>query len=573
MKKAYRYVLFLALSVVLVLSACGKSGDTAKNDSSKTEKSDAKGGTLNVGIAEPPEGNFQSIFSSSTGDSGVIDYFNDSLIELDDNLQIKPKILSWEKHKDDDLTYTFKLKKGIKWQDGNPLTINDWIFTLETIADPDYDGPRYSGVDVIKGAEEKHKGQAQNISGIKKIDDYTAEVTFKAHKANNLLELWTSAPISEKIFKDIPVKDMAKSDAVRKHPIGIGPFKVKNIVDGESVELVKNKDYWQGEPKIDKINLRVVEQTSMTQALEKGDIDMASITPPIAKEIKDSGSDNLKLLEAPSTSYTIIGFVLNDYDKKSRKIGKERPKYQNKQLRQAMAYAINRKEWIDAFYYGYGKPLNGLIPSAHWSGAKKGDVHEYDHNVKKAKKLLDDAGYKDKDGDGWREDPDGKPFVVNLKHYAGSNPTFEPRSAAIKGYWEKVGLKTKVEMEEFGKYATDLENTSKDMEVYFRTWQQGADPDPSDLYKSTALWNESRYNNPKADKLLSEAVDSKVVGDSNKKRKEKYLEWQKIMAEDVPVIPIVELKDVTVVNNRVKNFEVSLKGSNPIYQWAVEDKK
>ncbi len=115
MKKAYRYVLFLALSVVLVLSACGKSGDTAKNDSSKTEKSDAKGGTLNVGIAEPPEGNFQSIFSSSTGDSGVIDYFNDSLIELDDNLQIKPKILSWEKHKDDDLTYTFKLKKGIKW--------------------------------------------------------------------------------------------------------------------------------------------------------------------------------------------------------------------------------------------------------------------------------------------------------------------------------------------------------------------------------------------------------------------------------------------------------------------------
>ncbi len=573
MKKAYRYVLFLALSVVLVLSACGKSGDTSTNDSSKTEKSDAKGGTLNVGIAEPPEGNFQSIFSSSTGDSGVIDYFNDSLIELDDNLQIKPKILSWEKHKDDDLTYTFKLKKGIKWQDGNPLTINDWIFTLETIADPDYDGPRYSGVDVIKGAEEKHKGQAQNISGIKKIDDYTAEVTFKAHKANNLLELWTSAPISEKIFKDIPVKDMAKSDAVRKHPIGIGPFKVKNIVDGESVELVKNKDYWQGEPKIDKINLRVVEQTSMTQALEKGDIDMASITPPIAKEIKDSGSDNLKLLEAPSTSYAIIGFVLNDYDKKSQKIGKERPKYQNKQLRQAMAYAINRKEWIEAFYYGYGKPLNGLIPSAHWSGAKKGDVHEYDYNVKKAKKLLDDAGYKDKDGDGWRENPDGKPFVVNLKHYAGSNPTFEPRSAAIKGYWEKVGLKTKVEMEEFGKYATDLENTSKDMEVYFRTWQQGADPDPSDLYKSTALWNESRYNNPKADKLLSEAVDSKVVGDSNKKRKEKYLEWQKIMAEDVPVIPIVELKDVTVVNNRVKNFEVSLKGSNPIYQWAVEDKK
>ncbi|EJO7181791.1 ABC transporter substrate-binding protein [Staphylococcus pseudintermedius] len=573
MKKAYRYLWFLSLIVVVVLSACGKNGNETSNTSNKTGKSDAKGGTLTVGIAEPPEGNFQSIFTGSTGDSNVIDFFNDSLIDVGDDLKIKPKILSWEKDKNDDLKYTFKVKKGIQWQDGNPFTINDWVFTLETLADPDYDGPRYSGVAVIQGAEEKRNGQADRISGIKKIDDYTAEITFKEHKANNLLELWTSAPISEKVFKDIPVKDMAKSDAVRKNPIGIGPYKVKRIVDGESVELVKNKDYWRGEPNIDNINLRVVEQTSMTQALENGDIDMATITAPIAKEIKDSGSENLQLLQAPSTSYAIVGFVLNDYDKKAQKIGKERPKYQDKKLRQAMAYAINRKEWIDAFYYGYGKPLNGLIPSAHWSGAKEGDVKEYKYDVDKAKQLLDEGGYKDKDGDGFREDPQGKPFVVNLKHYDGSNPTFEPRTAALKGYWEKVGLKTKVEMEEFGKYSSDLEKSSKDMEVYFRTWQQGSDPDPSELYRSTALWNESRYNNPKADKILDEAVDTKVVGDDNDKRKEKYLEWQKIMAEDVPVIPIVELEDVTAVSSRVKNFEVSLKGSNPIYEWSVEDKK
>ncbi|WP_438799132.1 oligopeptide ABC transporter substrate-binding protein [Staphylococcus pseudintermedius] len=573
MKKAYRYLWFLSLIVVVVLSACGKNGNETSNTSNKTGKSDAKGGTLTVGIAEPPEGNFQSIFTGSTGDSNVIDFFNDSLIDVGDDLKIKPKILSWEKDKNDDLKYTFKVKKGIQWQDGNPFTINDWVFTLETLADPDYDGPRYSGVAVIQGAEEKRNGQADRISGIKKIDDYTAEITFKEHKANNLLELWTSAPISEKVFKDIPVKDMAKSDAVRKNPIGIGPYKVKRIVDGESVELVKNKDYWRGEPNIDNINLRVVEQTSMTQALENGDIDMATITAPIAKEIKDSGSENLQLLQAPSTSYAIVGFVLNDYDKKAQKIGKERPKYQDKKLRQAMAYAINRKEWIDAFYYGYGKPLNGLIPSAHWSGAKEGDVKEYKYDVDKAKQLLDEGGYKDKDGDGFREDPQGKSFVVNLKHYAGSNPTFEPRTAALKGYWEKVGLKTKVEMEEFGKYSSDLEKSSKDMEVYFRTWQQGSDPDPSELYRSTALWNESRYNNPKADKILDEAVDTKVVGDDNDKRKEKYLEWQKIMAEDVPVIPIVELEDVTAVSSRVKNFEVSLKGSNPIYEWSVEAKK
>lgn len=291
----------------------------------------------------------------------------------------------------------------------------------------------------------------------------------------------------------------------------------------------------------------------------------------IAKEIKDNNPENIQLLESPSTSYSIIGFVLNDYDKKSQTIGKERPKYQNKALRQAMALAINRKEWIDAFYYGYGKPLNGLIPSAHWSGAKEGDVKEYEYNVKEAKKLLDNAGYKDKDGDGWREDPKGEKFEVNLKHYAGSNPTFEPRTAAIKGYWEKIGLKTKTEMVEFGKFGADLEKASPDMEVYFRSWQQGSDPDPSGLYKSTALWNESRYNNPEADKVLDEALDGDVVGDDNEKRKEKYLEWQKIMAEDVPVIPIVELTDVYAVNNKLKNLEISLGGTNDIYKWTVAE--
>ncbi|UEX90432.1 oligopeptide ABC transporter substrate-binding protein [Staphylococcus ratti] len=571
MKAKWNFLIVLIACVALVLSACGK-GDTGASGEkkSKTETSDAKGGTLNVGIAEPPEGNFQSIFAGSTGDSSVISYFNDGLVDYDDELNIKPEILSWEQKKGDDLTYTFKVKKDIKWQDGNDFTINDWIFTLETLADPDYDGPRYNGVEVIEGAEAKRKGQADNVSGIKKIDDYTAEIKFKEHKANNLLEIWTGAPLSEKIFKNIPVKDMAKSPEVRKTPIGIGPYKVKKIVDGESVELEKFKDYWQGEPNLDKVNLRVIEQTSMTQALENGEIDMASITPPIAKEIKDNGSEGVQLLESPSTAYAIIGFVLNDYDKKAQTIGKERPKYQNKKLRQAMAHAINRKEWIDAFYYGYGKPLNGLIPSAHWSGAKEGDVPEYPYDVDKAKKLLDEAGYKDKDGDGWREDPKGKPFVVNLKHYAGSNPTFEPRTAAIKGYWEKVGLKTKTEMVEFGKFGQDLENASDDMEAYFRTWVQGADPDPSGLYKSTALWNESRYNNPKSDKLLKEALDTKVVGDDQDKRKAKYLEWQKIMAEDVPVIPITELEDVTAVSDKVKNFEVSIKGTNPIYEWTVE---
>ena len=573
MKKHYRKLLVLALSLLLILAACGKSGDKQNAEvKHETGKSDHKGGTLKVGLASAPTGNFQGIFAGGSDDAEVIGYFSDGLIKVDDKLNPEPLIVSW-KEKDKGHTYEFKMKKGIKWHDGNELTVNDWIFTLETLADPDYDGPRYTGVEDVKGAEEKRSGKADHVEGIKKVDDYTVDITFKDNKVNNLLNLWTGSLISEKVFKDIPVKDMAKSDAVRKNPIGYGPFKVKKIVDGESVELEKNKDYWQGEPKIDKVNLKVVEQTSIAQAMQSGEIDVSSVAPPTAKEILDKQDENLSVLQAPDVSYQILGFVLNDYDKKAMKVGKERPKYQDKRLRQAMAHAINRKEWIDAFFYGFGKPLNGLIPSAHWSGAKKGDVKEYDYDVDKAKKLLDEAGYKDKDGDGFREDPKGKPFEINLKHYAGSNPTFEPRTAALKGYWEKVGLKTKVKMVEFGKFNADLEKADKGMEVYYRSWSQGADPDPSGLYKSNALWNESRYNNPKSDKLLADALSYEKVGTDQDKRKKYYKEWQQIMAEDLPYIPIAELEQTLAVNNKVKNVKLSLKGTNPIHEWAIEESK
>lgn len=572
MKKRWFKLAIVLLSLLLVLSACGskKSDSDNTKGSSSTGKSDKKGGTLNIGTGAPPEGNFSGIFASSVTDSGVIGLFSDGLFKMDDHLQLEPNLVSW-KEIEPAKKYKFTLKKGVKWQDGNPLTINDWIFTLETLANPDYDGPRYDNVDCIEGAQAKKEGQADTISGIKKIDDYNVEITFKEKKVNNLLKIYAGDLLSEKIFKDIPVKDMAKSDAVRKHPIGYGPFKVKKIVDGESVQFEKNKDYWKGEPKLDKINYKVVDQNAMVKALQNGDIDMVGQgTPPMAKQVKDSKADNIKVLTAPSTQYMIIGFVLNKYDKKAMKVGEPLPKYQDVRLRKAMDYAINKDEWIKAFMYGYAKPTNSLIPTSHWVSQGNKGLEDYSYNVKKAKKLLDEAGYKDRDGDGFREDPKGKKFEISLKHYAGTNPTFEPRTAALKGYWEKVGLKTKVSMVEFSKYNADLEKSDGSVEVYFRGWQQGADPDPSGLYKSNALWNESRYNNPESDKLLAEATDFDVVGNDKEKRKDIYLKWQKLWNKDVPVIPLVELEDITLVSNKVKNFEVSFKGSNPANEWTVE---
>lgn len=570
MKVIGKYLILL-LVAILVLSGCGKGGGNSKDaTTSKTETSNHKGGVLNVALNAAPSGTLSSLLSSDASDSSVENYFNEALIKLDKNLKPKPYIASW-KDIDPGKKIKFSIKKGIKWHDGNELTIDDWIYSLNVLADKDYNGNYYPVVENIEGSKEKHEGQVDSISGIKKVDKYTMEVTFKDKKVNYLESFFAGPLLSKKYLSDVPVKDLAKSDKIRKHPIGIGPYKVKKVVQGEAVQLEKFNDYWQGKPGLDKINLKVIDQTQIVKAMKNGEIDMTdSTTGSIAQEAKKSGDGKLKVLSTPGTDYAVIGFVSHDYDKDKNKTGAERPKYKEKELRQAMLYAIDRKKWIKAFYQGYGKELNSFVPSIHWIAANQKDLNDYNYDPEKAKKILDKLGYKDRNGDGFREDPNGKPFEINLKHYSGSNPTFEPRTAAIKDFWEKVGLKTNVKMVEFGKYNDDLAQSSKDMEVYFRTWTGGSDPDPSDLYHSDRPQNEMRTTDKTSDKLLDDALDFSKVGNNDKKRKKIYLEWQKHTNDTLPALPIVQLDTLTVVNDKVKNVDIKIGSDMDLYKLTKE---
>ncbi|EHR86306.1 oligopeptide ABC transporter substrate-binding protein [Staphylococcus epidermidis] len=570
MKKCFKY-LTLLLVIILVLSGCGKEKPNDNNkDASKTDTSDHKGGTLKVGMPAAPSGVYSSILSSDHSDATVEGYFNEGLIKVDKKVKPKSFIASW-KDIDPGKKIEFKIKKGIKWHDGNELTIDDWIYTLEVLANKDYSGSYYPSVENIKGAKEMHNGEADHLIGIKKKDKYTMEVTFDKKKVNYLTGFISGPLLSKKYLSDVPVKDLAKSDKIRKHPIGIGPYKVKKIVQGEAIQLERFNDYWQGKPSLEKIELKVIDQPQMIKALEKGDIDLVNdATAPMAKEAKKS-KENIKVLSTPSLEYAVIGFVSHDYDKAKNKTGKVRPKYENKELRQALMYAIDRKKWINAFFNGYGSEINSYVPSTEWIAADSKDLNDYKYNPEKAKKILDKLGYKDKDGDGFREDPNGKPFVINLKHYAGSNPTFEPRTAAIKDFWEKVGLKTKVKLVEFGKYNDDLANASKDIEVYFRSWTGGTDPDPSDLYHTDRPMNEMRTVLPKSDKLLDEALDFDKVGKDEKKRKDLYVQWQKYMNEELPALPMLQMKSISIVNDKIRNYDIEIGNDKDLYQLTKID--
>ncbi|ETI68627.1 oligopeptide ABC transporter substrate-binding protein [Neobacillus vireti] len=572
MKK--RSMLMLA-ALMLVLSAflaaCSGGGEKAntkdkekdKPSSGETADKVQDGGTLVYALDSAPEGKFNFSFLGNVTDEEVVDFFDENLIKFDDKLKPQPHIASWTT--DDNKVYKFEIKKGVKWHNGDELSVKDWEFALKVVADKDYEGPRFENVVNIEGAQDYHDGKATEISGIKVDDDYHIQITFDKARVNNLENLHTY-PMNRNAFKGIAVKDMMASETVRTKPVGLGPFKVAKIVPGESVEMERFDEYFGGKPHMDKVVIKVIDPSLSVGELKNGTLDMTSFHPSIIDQVK--ALDNVEAVTYPGLSYYYVGFRLGTWDGSKNVMNEQ--KYQNVKLREAMYYAINREEWVKAFFFGVGKPVNRPVPTNHWIAADNKDLEQFEYNPEKAKQLLDEAGYKDIDGDGFREDPNGKKFVVNFSHYATQNPTFESRAKALTQYWEEVGLKTKLTMTDANLYYDMLEKADKSMEVFFGGWSTGADPDPTALWSSKALWNYPRWVNADSDKFLSDAIDMDVVGTDADKRKQLYVDWQKLFMKELPALPIAELEETMAVSKRVQGVTFDVSGKNRPNEWWIK---
>lgn len=579
-KKSLYWLMAMILVLSAFLAACGGNDDSATNDEPKdtdkdTEQTDdgdatdaepAEGGTLVYGLDASPEGLYSSAFYGIATDAEVIALFDEPLIDYNENLEPIPNVASWET--EDNKVFNFTFEEGVMWHNGEELTVNDWVFALETIASPDYDGPRYTNVSTIEGAEAFRNGEADSISGLEVVSDYEITVTFDQPRVNNLTNLWVY-PLPEAAMGDTPVAEMSASEWVRSTPVGIGPFKVENIVPGESVEFVKNEDYWNGDVKLDSIILRVIDNSSVVGALQNGDVDMISLQPVSGPEVEPL--ENVEIVTYPGLSYYYVGFKLGVFDNATQTITEELPKYQDKELRKAMMHALNRQEWVDAFFFGYANVVNAPVPSSHWNSADDSELNTYEYDPEMAMQILDDAGYVDTNGDGYREDPNGDELVVKFSHYATGNPTFESRAQAITQYWDAVGLKSELEMVEVNLYYDMIEKDDPAIETFFGGWGTGADPDPSGLWKADQLWNYPRYNNPEADQLLDDALDIEIVGTDQDKRAELYIEWQKIVNEDLPMLYIAELEEIVALNERVGGIEFDVSGQNNPAEWFVTE--
>lgn len=379
MKKMVRMLsLLLALAMVLSMAACGSSSSApAATTGGSTGDGTTGAGNGYVVIGQTSEvANLNPMQYPRTPDSNVQNLIYSFLVKPDASLNYEPDLAeSWD-ISDDGTVYTFHLRKDVKWHDGEPFTADDVVFTLTSLAHPDYVGGNEGRVMDIVGAAEVQAGTATEISGLKKVDDYTVEITLKAPNAAFMANMYT-AILPEHILSSESPADWA-NDSFNRAPIGTGKYKFVEWKAGQYIRLERNEDYFGEKPSIQEVTVLFGDETTLTAALLNGEIDVM-YSVPTAEVQNVEAAPNVNIFTYAQMSVYYIGFnLLNDVVSDIR-------------VRQALAHGIDKQKIVDTvFGDGMAYPCEDIFPTIHWSHSD--DVTVYEYNPDLSKSLLEEAG-------------------------------------------------------------------------------------------------------------------------------------------------------------------------------------
>ncbi|WP_298729391.1 oligopeptide ABC transporter substrate-binding protein [uncultured Granulicatella sp.] len=567
----------LGAASLVTLAACNNNNKTSGDSSSnaKTEErkfaSDVtnegtviKGGTINYAVvsASPFKGLINPLLYVDSGDGSLVDFAFASLFEFDANQRIKKDggMMEFTLDKENKIV-TLKLRsKDYKWSDGQPLTIDDYIFTYEFVGRKDYDGVRYDeNAENIVGMKDFHEGKADKISGLEKVDDQTVKIHLE--EVYPALEMGGNAILGQMlpkhVFKDMSYEDAVKSEKSRTNVVGNGPFVVDKVVPGESVTYKKNPYYYKGEPKVDGLKADVVSPDSIVQEMKAGKYDFASM--PTDQYDTYKNLSNINLLGTITNYIAYVGFNMGHFDKdKGEHVFEPGKKMSDPALRKAIAYALDNDQVAKETYQGLRISANTLLsPFFGEIYADKSEVPGFTYNPEESKKILADAGYKDTDNDGYVEDKEGKPLTITLLVPAGS----QTDDAVIQQYiewWKNVGLRVELlngRALEFNAYAEKLTKYADDFDMWLGAFTIGYNPDPDGLYGPKARFNFGHYVNDEHTKLISQIASSESFDAA--KRVELFKQWQKFVFENPFQLPRFNSYSLQAVNKRVKHVDIA----------------
>ena len=582
MKKKNMVILFSA-TAALTLAACGNNQSSSSSSNSGTTKyasevthdgTPIKGGTLKYAIvsSSPFSGIFADELSQDTTDSSIGGLIDESMFEYDENRKLTNTGLASIEFDVENKTATVTLNsKDYKWSDGQPVTIDDYIFAYQAIGNKDYTGARYDDdYKNVVGMEEYHDGKADSVSGLEKVDDYTVKIHFKEMSPSMQLAGGSVCAyiMPKHIFKDIPEAEWEKSDYVRGTKfVGLGQFKIESIVNGESVTLVPNEHYYKGVAKVDKVIMEVVSPDNIVSEMKAGNYDIATMPNSQYEAYKDL--TNVTLLSAQASAYEYIGFHLGKYDKETGKnVTDPNAKMADVKLRQAMAYALDIDAAGQNLYNGLQHSSNSII-IPFFKDLYNKDQEGFTYNPEKAKQLLDEAGYKDVDGDGIRENKDGSKLTINF----AARTRDEANESLVQQYlnwWKEIGLNVQLytgRTIELNSFYDKVQADDPEIDVFAAGWSTGYDPNPSGLFGETAQFNFERYVDAEGTAIMDKISSTDAFDEA--KNVEFYKEWQKYVHDKAFIFPTLVGEELTAVNKRVKYFDVNL-GSKKSALYQVE---
>jgi len=436
----------------------------------------------------------------------------DDLLSRGDNLDVAPGLAErWENP--DPLTYIFHLHHGVKFHNGRSLTSRDVKWTVDSM---------------LTGRIRSTKTAAYRfVDHLDAPDDFT--VTFHMKEPDAAL-LWN---VSDGALGIVPY---GSGDEISRIPIGSGPFKFVSAETDKEVVIERNDDYWGDKPKLARVRFTIVPDAT-TEALElrkgSGDIAINALTPDTVVTLAREPS--LAVEQAPGTEVQYLGFNLRD------------PILKDVRVRQAIAYALDRRPMIEYLWRGEAQPARSVLPPQSW--AYNGDVPAYDHDPAKASALLDAAGY-----------PliNGVRFHITMK--TSTTESTRLMTAVMQQQLREVGIVLDIRSFEAATFFSDV--THGAFQMYGLRWVGGnEDPDIFYVFHSSRFppngANRGHYVNSKVDALIDQArreVDPRV-------RKTIYAEVQLILAEELPYIDLWYLDNVLVHNKRVLNLQLNPAGN------------
>ena len=438
-------------------------------------------------------------------------------------LEIEPALAEKWEVSEDSKVWTFYLRKDLKFADGTPLTAKDVVRSIERVMKINGD-PAWLVTDFVEKVEAK--------------DDYTV-VFYLKQPTSYFLALLTTPPY-------FPVHPNYKPDAIDSDQTagGAGPYKIVKWVRDEELVLEANPYYYGEPPKTKRIVIKFYRDAStMRLALQNGEIDIAwrTLKPTDIESLKKEGKFNV--IEVPG------GFIryvcLNTKVDPTKEV----------KVRQALAAAIDRQDIANKVFRGTVEPLYSMIPNGMWSHIDVFKEKYGDTNIDLAKKLLKEAGY-----------DESNPLQIELwytpTHYGDTEADL---AQVLKEQWEKTGaIKVTIKSAEWGTYVDYIRKGQ--LQVYLLGWYPDyLDPDDytTPFLKSTAnSWSGTGYANPTVDELLTKA---QTLTDQNERAK-LYEQVQKILAEDVPYIPLIQGKLFVVTSPKVKGVEI---GPDMIFKYST----